>query len=258
MAAMFSQLRPWQWIALAALTAYVALVYIKRYKKWKHVEALGGEAPRVATRFFFGKLLDVDAPASSANSDIGLDFPVHSALASRRNQALEFWDWIFAHTGTDSNGNGSYTVELHLLEDIRVVFTADPENTKALLTTQFQDFGKGEEFHKDWQDFLGDSIFTTDGERWHNSRQLIRPMFVRERVADLPLVENHVRKLISLLGPGDGSAVMLNKLFFRFSLDAATEFLFGHSVGSLDVEQSEFATAFDEVQRVQSLEGRLG
>ncbi len=183
---------------------------------------------------------------------------MHSTRAILKNEALEFWEWIYAHTGTDSNGTGSYTAELHLLEDIRVVFTADPENTKALLTTQFQDFGKGEEFHNEWKDFLGDSIFTTDGQQWHNSRQLIRPMFVREKVADLPLIETHVRKLISLIGRGDGSPVMLNKLLFRFSLDASTHFLFGHSVGSLDVEQSEFAAAFDEVQRVQSLEGRLG
>lgn len=83
-------------------------------------------------------------------------------------------------------------------------------------------------------------------------------MFVREKVADLPLIEGHVRKLISLMGSGDGAPIMLNKLFFRFSLDASTHFLFGHSVNSLDVEQSEFATAFDEVQRVQALQGRLG
>jgi cytochrome P450 len=110
----------------------------------------------------------------------------------------------------------------------------------------------------EWSDFLGDSIFTTDGQQWHNSRQLIRPMFVREKVADLPLVETHVRRLISLCGSGDGTAVRLDKLFFRFSLDASTHFLFGKSVGSLEREQSEFAAAFDEVQRVQTLEGRLG
>lgn len=83
-------------------------------------------------------------------------------------------------------------------------------------------------------------------------------MFVRERVADLPLIETHVRKLISLLGPGDGQMVMLKNLLFRFSLDASTHFLFGHSVGSLDKEQSEFAAAFDEVQRYRAVEGRLG
>lgn len=73
----------------------------------------------------------------------GLDFPVHSTLAIVRNEALEFWDWIMDHTGTGPSGFASYTAELHILADTRVIFTADPENTKALLTTQFQDFGKG-------------------------------------------------------------------------------------------------------------------
>ena len=145
-----------------------------------------------------------------------------------------------------------------ILETSRVLLTADPENIKALLTTQFQDYGKGADFHDEWKEFLGDSIFTTDNQKWHDSRQLIRPMFIREKVADLDLVEVHVQKLMRLMGNGDGRLIMLDKLLFRFSLDAATHFLFGRSVDSLDNEQSEFAMAFDEVQRVQVLGGRLG
>ena len=151
----------------------------------------------------------------------------------------------------------SYTCELHLLAAERVIFTADVENIKAILTTQFQDYGKGEQFHREWKDFLGNSIFTTDRQQWHDSRNLIRPMFQRERVADLELVERHVRKVINLMGPGDGRRINLAKILFRFSLDASTDFLYGRSTNSLD-RQSEFATAFDEVQRVQVLEGRLG
>ena len=152
----------------------------------------------------------------------------------------------------------SYTCELRLLASARVIFTADVDNIKAILTTQFQDYGKGEPFHQEWKDFLGDSIFVTDGKQWSDSRNLIRPMFNRERVADLELVEVHVQKLLKFLGPGDGRQVRLDKLFFRFSLDASTHFLYGESVNSLEDPNSEFAAAFDEVQRVQVLEGRLG
>lgn len=73
----------------------------------------------------------------------GLDFPVHSTRALLKNQGLEFWQWIWEHTGTADSGTGSYTAELHILADVRVLFTANPENIKAILTTQFQDFGKG-------------------------------------------------------------------------------------------------------------------
>jgi cytochrome P450 len=171
------------------------------------------------------------------------------------NKALDLWQGMFESTG--GAAKNSYTCELHLLASERVVFTADVENTKAILTTQFQDFGKGPQFHREWKDFLGDSIFSTDRQQWHDSRNLIRPMFQRERVADLDIVETHVRKVINLMGPGDGRMIRLDKILFRFSLDASTDFLYGRSVNSLDRE-SEFATAFDEVQRVQVLEGRLG
>ena len=31
------------------------------------------------------------------------------------------------------------------------IMTVDPENIKALLATQFNDFGKGKEFHDSWE-----------------------------------------------------------------------------------------------------------
>lgn len=72
-----------------------------------------------------------------------------------KNQALEFWEWMFETTG--GKAMNSYTCELHLLKAERVIFTADVENIKAILTTQFPDYGKGETFHREWKDFLGDS-----------------------------------------------------------------------------------------------------
>ena len=166
------------------------------------------------------------------------------------------WTWMFNHTGCAIRS--SYTAEVRIMQNVRVVFTADPENIKAILTTQFADYGKGEPFHRDWKEFLGDSIFTTDRQQWHDSRQLIRPMFVRERVGDLDLFEEHVQKLILRLGPGDGRMIRMDTLLSRFALDAATHFLFGQCTNSLDVESHDFATAFDEVQRMQGLLARAG
>ena len=37
--------------------------------------------------------------------------------------------------------------------------TDEPENIKAVLATQFGEFGKGPQFHEVWKDFLGESIF---------------------------------------------------------------------------------------------------
>jgi hypothetical protein len=41
-------------------------------------------------------------------------------------------------------------------------------------------------------------------------------------------------------------------------LEAATDYLLGNSVGSLEDHTSEFAAAFNEVQRVQALKSRAG
>lgn len=147
----------------------------------------------------------------------------------------------------------------------RVVFTADPENIKAILATQFNDYGKGKPFHDEWKDFLGDSIFTTDLDMWHASRQLIRPQFIKDRVSDLGIFEEHVQilikqiKLKGLMPDGrQGKELEVSDLFFRYTLDAATHFLLGRSVDSLEIQEQEFAEAFSEAQRIQNIITRAG
>lgn len=226
-------------LAVIVLILLVTYTYTIRFLKARQINRLGLSAPIIQTYLPWG-----------------LDFPVKACKYFMRNQAMNAWldEWI--KLGADKNLN--YTMELRIMADIRVIMTADPENIKAILTTQFSDYGKGEQFHKEWDDFLGDSIFTTDGKTWSDARALIRPMFQRERVADLDLVEQHVQELFAHIGNGDGHEVDARNLFFRFALDASTHFLFGHSAGSLTNEETEFALAFDEVQRKQALAGRAG
>jgi len=132
--------------------------------------------------------------------------------------------------------------------------TSDPENIKALLATNFKDFGLGDRI-KPFGPLLGSGIFTTDGAQWEHSRALIRPNFTRSQVADLETFETHIQELITKI-PRNGSTIDLQTLFFRLTLDSATEFLFGESVNSLSAiegsVQERFGTAFDFAQ------GRLG
>ena len=182
----------------------------------------------------------------------GLDIVFRSVRHSLNNLDLEFWLWLFNHK-TDPH---SYTVETNL-SGRRFIFTADPTNVKAVLASQFQDYGKGKQFNAEWQDFLGDSIFTTDGGLWHTSRHLIRPQFVKERVKELDIFEKHVRKVIKQLA-GHGQEVDISALFYRFTLDSATDSILGHNAGSLDSPQVEFAEAFNYVQKIQSVASRMG
>jgi hypothetical protein len=55
-----------------------------------------------------------------------------------------------------------------------------------------------------------------------------------------------------------GGELDVSDLFFRYTLDAATHFLLGSSVGSLELPEQEFAEAFAEVQRVQNIIARAG
>ncbi|KAI4726057.1 putative cytochrome 52A4 [Aureobasidium sp. EXF-10728] len=151
-----------------------------------------------------------------------------------------------------------FTREIRTL-GMRLVLTADEENIKAILATQFNDYGKGDQFNAEWHDFLGDSIFTTDGERWHASRQLIRPQFIKDRVSDLAVFEKHLEVLLPMLsGSKSNQTVDAMDLFFKFTLDASTSFLLGHSVNSLENPQDRFSDAFATVQNVQSIIARVG
>lgn len=150
---------------------------------------------------------------------------VRAVWNTMNHRNLEGWQRFFS--GRPNN----WTVEADILR-IRAVFTADPDNIKAILATQFADYGKGLPFHEDWKDFLGDSIFTTDGESWHGSRQLIRPQFIKDRVSDLACFERHVQILINAIanggvegtpgvggdGIGRGKEVDVSDLFFRYTL----------------------------------------
>lgn len=140
---------------------------------------------------------------------LGLDIAYISRGYLARDDDLGFWGWLY---GRLPSGR-SKTVEFTLARQ-RFIFTADPENVKAILATQFQDYGKGEPFHQDWKEFLGDSIFTTDGKKWYDSRSLLRPQFIKARVSDLEVFEEHVTKLIGLVG-GHGQEVDISELFYR-------------------------------------------
>lgn len=74
-------------------------------------------------------------------------------------------------------------------------------------------------------------------------------------------LELHVKNFLAQI-PRDGSTVDLQQLFFKLTMDASTEFLFGVSTNSLLPESQEslklFSEAFEEAQWGVSLRPRLG
>ncbi|KAK2766306.1 hypothetical protein FQN54_007823 [Arachnomyces sp. PD_36] len=237
-------------VVIYLVGAWFVYFWIKAFLVAREIRSLGGRAPKVSFYLPFG-----------------FDFVYRAIKASKVNGDLQFWGGVLQECGTKDNPN-PMTVEVNSGASMRTIFTADPENIKAVLTTQFNDYGKGESFHREWKEFLGDSIFATDGELWSRSRQLIRPMFVRERIVDTEMFEKHAVKLISLLGgngnttpknhPGGSRVVDVSPLFFRYTMDAATDHLLGKGVGSLDNPTTRFAEAFRYVLDRQALIFRAG
>lgn len=105
---------------------------------------------------------------------------------------------------------------------------------------------------------------------------MTRPFFSKDRISHFNLFERHADELIGLLVQRlrDGHAIDAQDAFSRFTLDSATEFLFGSCVHSLksglpypanmntytgvDDSAEEFAKAFAGVQEVIAQRARLG
>lgn len=81
----------------------------------------------------------------------------------------------------DQYGINGYTFHQKIFSR-NIISTAEPENLKALLATQFKDFCLGNR-HEELYPLLGDGIFTLDGAGWTHSRALLRPQFARDQVS---------------------------------------------------------------------------
>jgi cytochrome P450 len=173
---------------------------------------------------------------------------IGAGVAQSDNRLLSYYNWLF----TKATPECPNLVELNLTGGCRYLITREPEHVKTILTSKFADFGKGPEFHRLWRPFLGDSIFTTDHELWHNSRSLIRPMFMKSRVSDLDIFERWTAVMIEQF-PKPGVTFDVMDLFYRMTIDVTTEFLLGTSVNSLENPTSKFVEAFRDVQRIQML-----
>lgn len=115
-----------------------------------------------------------------------------------------------------------------------VFFTYDPENIRAILATQFKEYGLGFRYGA-FKPLLGDGIFTLDGNGWHHSRAMLRPQFTRQQISHMDIIEIHLSKMLKLIRdnnnwPLNKKTLDLQELFFTLSVDVSTDFLFGESV----------------------------
>lgn len=140
-----------------------------------------------------------------------------------------------------------------------IMWTVEPENVKSVLATKFKDYGFGLRTPQ-MLPLLGEGIFTLDGAGWSHSRAMLRPQFSREQVSHVTTIETHVQKLISLLK--QDKFIDIQQLFFKLTIDTASEFLFGESVCSLSGGNPKiplsngFSDAFNDSQEMLASRAR--
>lgn len=164
-----------------------------------------------------------------------------------------------------------HTVKVPIF-DYEILVTRDPENVRAIFCgTTAADYDISASRAASWFPMLGRGIFTTRGWEWKHSRSMLRGQFARDVVADVEREERHVQCLIERIlasnigsvpaGAHLGSNVKrtsgrwtekldLLPLFFNFTLDTASEFLYGESVHSQQGNQDgiDIATHFHKAK----------
>ncbi|EXJ89597.1 hypothetical protein A1O3_02664 [Capronia epimyces CBS 606.96] len=167
------------------------------------------------------------APMHHHNLPLGADTVVRLIQAGNQHKIPQEVVKLYEETG--------HPTYMQRLLGSTIIVTHDPKNIQAMLATQFHDFELGACRRNIFSPMLGIGIFTADGKTWEHARAALRPQFTRDQVADLDLEEKHVQILFKHL-PVDALGwtvpTDLAPIFFRLTIDSATEFLFGDSINS--------------------------
>ncbi|KAG1903101.1 cytochrome P450 [Suillus fuscotomentosus] len=118
------------------------------------------------------------------------------------------------------------------------IVTTEPQHVKTILVTDFHNYVKGAKFREAADSVLGTGVFNSDGETWKLHRTMTRPFFTHDRISHFEIFDRHASRAIALAKDRSRMdlAIDFQDLILRFTLDSASEFLFGHCTDSLSVE----------------------
>ncbi|KAL8727982.1 MAG: hypothetical protein Q9181_005499 [Wetmoreana brouardii] len=165
----------------------------------------------------------------------GLDTVFQSLSSFRRNKGSTSLGQQFSTHGTTFQYQVYNTTKL---------CTIAPKNLQSVFSTDFDSWGIAPLRLFFFGPFVGKGIMTADGPFWAHSRALLKPTFSRGQISDLSAYSVHVNNLLTALSKYDGMDVDVKPYFEKLALDSSTEFLFGHSTGSLTPSPTLDAQAF--------------
>lgn len=192
--------------------------------------------------------------SSSSSSKLPRSYPlVGSTFAIRANENRNN-QWIadvLRHCST-----GTYVASRGLLGPAQV-WTANPENVKHILKTQFSVYPKGGISISILKDFLGNGIFNTNGDTWKFQRQISSHEFntksLRKFIEDVVKTEVFDRLVPILSTTAEQNSVLdLQDILQRFAFDNICKISFGYDPAYLSpsLHKTEFATAFEEATEI--------
>jgi cytochrome P450 len=159
------------------------------------------------------------------------------------------------------------------------IISMDRDHSKFVLTSGFDHFWRGNAQKERMETFLGDGIFNRDNETWKMHRSMARPFFSRDRISDFEIFERYTTTTLAILSSlaSSNQPCDAQDLYARFTLDTASEFLFGRNLdtlsSSLPVPNSgvmgakgsstsdswgSFTQAFEEIQLIITRRRQLG
>ncbi|KAH9849449.1 cytochrome P450 [Lenzites betulinus] len=165
------------------------------------------------------------------------------AIAHKWPGSIDILQRIFALDKTRYMGHSLFEWEREYgtLFNFRVMFenrilTSEPEHIKVMLSTEFNQYVKGPLLWEQLYTLLGSGVFNSDGDMWKFHRSMTRPFFNRDRITHFDIFDRHADHALNKISARlrEGVPVDWQDVVSRFTMDSATEFLFGKDVCSLD------------------------
>ncbi|TVY52975.1 Cytochrome P450 52A13, partial [Lachnellula cervina] len=242
---------------LTVITAFVIFVIYKVVLSKQKTKRYHAEAARRGC---------LPAPTLHSNNLLGTSRLKESIKATKEDRGPQY-----VISAMNEVGSNIHTVRVPIL-DYELLVTRDPENVKAMLSAQSSDYDISATRANAFMPLLGEGIFTSVGQQWKHSRALVRPQFSKDEISNLDLIDRHIQTFLGILQTqekGWNSTIDLQPLFFYFSLDVATEFLYGQSVNSQaaiaglenadnGIDGAAFARHLDEAKHLVDKRGALG
>ncbi|KAI1783318.1 cytochrome P450 [Ganoderma leucocontextum] len=107
---------------------------------------------------------------------------------------------------------------------------------QTILATDFNSYEKGPMLYRQLNALLGSGVFNSDGDMWKFHRTMTRPFFSKDRITHFDIFDRHAEHALDKVASRlkEGVPVDWQDIVSRFTMDSATEFLFGKDVRSLD------------------------